>query len=196
MASSSISDFSAPSVSHINRGPRVEAEDIDFEIKPSLITMVQANTFGGKPQEDANAHLQHFLEVCSTIAIKGVTADAIRLRLFPFSLIGKAKQWFYANKSEVTTWEKCANAFLKKFFPMGKTSALHGKISSFQQQADETIPEAWERLQEYIHACPHHGIEEWLLIQGFYHGLTGLARSHLDAVAGGAFLQQNVKDAN
>ena len=57
------------------------------------------------------------------------------------------------------------------------------------------IPKAWEHLQEYIHACPHHGIEEWLLIQGFYHGLTGLARSHLDATAGGAFLQHNVKDA-
>ena len=78
---------------------------------------------------------------------------------------------------------------------MGKTSALRGKISSFQQQADETIPKAWERLQEYIHACPHHGIEEWLLIQGFYHGLTGLACSHLDAAARGAFLQHNVKDA-
>src|ERR671938_779096 len=48
---------------------------------------------------------------------------------------------------------------------------------------------------EYIRACPHHGIEEWLLIQGFYHGLTCLAHSHLDASAGGAFLQHNVKDA-
>ena len=81
----------------------MEVEDIDFEIKPSLITMVQASTFGGKPHEDANAHLQHFLEVCSTIAIKGVTADAIRLRLFPFSLLGKAKQWFYAQPNDVNT---------------------------------------------------------------------------------------------
>ena len=95
--------------------------------------MVQANPFCGKPHEDANAHLQHFLEVCGTFTVKNVSADAIRLRLFPFSLLGKAKQWFYANKSEVTTWEKCANAFLKKFFPMGKTSAVRGKISSFQQ---------------------------------------------------------------
>ena len=57
------------------------------------------------------------------------------------------------------------------------------------------IPKAWERLQEYICACPHHGIEDWLLIQGFYHGLTSVAYSHLDATAGGAFLQHNVKDA-
>jgi hypothetical protein len=96
MATSSISDFSAPSVAHVTIGPRVEVTKVDFEIKPSLITMVQASTFCGKPHEDANAHLQHFLEVCSTIAIRGVIADAIRLRLFPFSLLGKAKQWFYA----------------------------------------------------------------------------------------------------
>lgn len=102
---------------------------------------------------------------------------------------------FYANKGEATTWERCANAFLKKFFPSGKTNALRGKISSFQQQLDETIPEAWEHLQEYIRACPHHGIEDWLLIQGFYHGLTNTARSHLDAAAGGAFLQLNMENA-
>ena len=57
------------------------------------------------------------------------------------------------------------------------------------------ILEAWEHLNEYIRACPHHGIDEWLIIQGFYHALTGMARSHLDASAGGAFLQKNVKDA-
>ena len=78
---------------------------------------------------------------------------------------------------------------------MGKTNSLHGKISSFQQQADETIPEAWERLQEYIRACPHHGIEEFLLIQGFYHGLTNMAHSHLDATTSGAFFSLNVKNA-
>jgi len=36
----------------------------------------------------------------------------------------------------------------------------------------ETISEAWERLQGYINDCPHHGMEEWLLMQGFYHGFT------------------------
>jgi len=95
--------------------------------------MVQANPFCGKPHEDTNVHLQHFLEVCGTFTIKGVTADAICLCLFLFSLLKKAKQWFYANKDEATTWEKYANAFLKKFFLMGKTRALRVKISSFQQ---------------------------------------------------------------
>jgi len=61
---------------------------------------------------------------------------------------------------------------LSKILPYGKTNALRGRISNFQQQRDETIPEAWERFQEYISECPHHGMEDWLLIQSFYHGLT------------------------
>jgi len=56
------------------------------------------------------------------------------------------KQWFYQNKEVVDTWEKCSVAFLTKFFPMSRTSALRGKISNFQQSSLESIPEAWERL--------------------------------------------------
>jgi hypothetical protein len=83
-----------------------------------------------------------------------VTQDAVRLHLFPFSLLGYAKQWFYSNKEAVSTRESCSNAFLAKFFPLGKTNALRKKISGFQQLKHETITEAWERLQDYISACP------------------------------------------
>jgi hypothetical protein len=53
--------------------------------------MVQASHFVEKAHEDASAHLQHFLEIYNTFTIKGVTRDAILLRLFPFLLLGKAK---------------------------------------------------------------------------------------------------------
>jgi hypothetical protein len=82
---------------------------------------------------------------------------------------------------------KCSNAFLAKFSPLGKTNALRNKISRFQQLTDETITEAWEHLQDYISACPHHGKEEWFIIQSFYHGLIRSAREHIDAAAGGSF---------
>jgi len=100
----------------------------------------------------------------------GVPRDAILLRLFPFSLLGRAKQWFYTIKEKNTTWALCSTNFLAKFFPMGKTNALRGKITSFQQQHDESVPEAWERFQDYILKCSHHGMESWLLMQTFYHG--------------------------
>jgi hypothetical protein len=47
---------------------------------------------------------------------------------------------------------------------LGKTNALQKKISGFQQLTDETIAESWERLQDYIAACPRHSIEEWFII--------------------------------
>ena len=83
------------------------------------------------PYEEANAHLQHFLQLCDTIVIKDVAPESIRLCLFPFSLMGKAKQWFYKDKEAVNTWAKCSTAFLAKFFPVGKTSALKERISNF-----------------------------------------------------------------
>ena len=68
--------------------------------------------------------------------------DNIRLRLFPFSLLGKAKTWLYTFKEEFDTWDAYSNAFLVKYFPVGETSALRNRISSFQQLHDETIPKA------------------------------------------------------
>ncbi|WVZ52606.1 hypothetical protein U9M48_003650 [Paspalum notatum var. saurae] len=130
-----------------------------------------------------------------TFTIKGVTSDAIRLCLFPFSLIGKVKQWFYLNRNNLTTWEACSNAFLAKYFPLGKASSLRNRISSLKQLTDESMVEAWERLQEYISTCPHHGTEQWLIIQNFIHGLHRSTQEHLDAAAGGSFLSLSIAAA-
>ena len=54
--------------------------------------------------------------------------------------------------------------FLVKFFPMVKANALRGKISNFQQNHMESIPEVWERLQDYIKAFLYHEMENWLML--------------------------------
>ena len=160
MANKTLREFFAPTTADIRTEPIVDVGDNGFELKPALINMVQARQFCGTPHEDAGVHLQHFLEICNTFTIKGVTRDTILLCLFPFSVLGKAKQWFYANKDRNTTWENCSTTFLAKFFSIG----LYGRISSFKQQHDESVPEAWERFQDYISECPHHGMEDWLLM--------------------------------
>jgi hypothetical protein len=141
-----INDFLALSSSNVRTRLEMNVGDGSFELKPTLINMVQQSPFCGKALEDANVHLQHLLEICITFTIRGVAQATVRLHLFPFSLLGKAKQWFYSNKEVVPTWEKHSNAFLAKFFPLGKTNALRNKISNFQQLMDETIVEAWEHL--------------------------------------------------
>ena len=127
----SLCDYSTPAVANVLVEPTVNTGNGNFKLRTGLLTMVQANQFYGLPSEDANAHLQNFLELCETIIFKDVAPKSVKLRLFPFSLSGKAKQWFYQSKEAVNTWDKCSAAFLAKFFPMSKTNALRGKISNF-----------------------------------------------------------------
>ena len=127
-----IRDYFAPSTDNIRTGPALDVGNGTFELKPGLIHMAQAMPFCGRSAKDAAEHLQKFLEVSNTCNIRGVPDDAIRLRLFPFTLKGKAKAWLYANQDEFTTWKKCSEAFLAKFFPLGKTNALRSKISEFK----------------------------------------------------------------
>ena len=54
--------------------------------------MIQSSVhFYGLANEDPNAHIANFLEIYDTFKYNGVSDDAIRLRLFPFTLKDKAK---------------------------------------------------------------------------------------------------------
>src|ERR687888_2724420 len=75
MAQKSFREFSVPAIANVPTGPVVNVADKNFELRTGLITMVQASPFCGLPNEDANAHLQHFLELYNTIVIKDITAD-------------------------------------------------------------------------------------------------------------------------
>jgi hypothetical protein len=104
----SLRDYSTPTVANVPVGPAINTGIRNFELCNGQITMVQANQLYGLPSEHASAYLQHFLELCDTIIIKDVTPASIRLRLFPFSLAGKAKQWFYKKEEVVDMWDKCS----------------------------------------------------------------------------------------
>ena len=57
------------------------------------------------------------------------------------------------------------------------------------------MPEAWECFQDYISECPHHVMENWLLMQTFYHGLTNSTCETMDAAAGGVFMSLTISAA-
>ena len=57
MAEKTLRDFSIPSAANVATGPNVDVGNVNFELKSSLINMVQASPFCGKPNEDANAYL-------------------------------------------------------------------------------------------------------------------------------------------
>ena len=63
-------EYSVPNVAKVPVEPAINMGDANFELKAGLIMMVQANPFYGLPSEDANAHLQHFLELCDTVIMR------------------------------------------------------------------------------------------------------------------------------
>src|SRR6185437_4166351 len=80
MAEKTLREFSVPSTDNVATGPNINVGDVNFELKSSLINMMQASPFCDKPNEDANAHRQNFLELCKTVTIRGVAADVVKLR--------------------------------------------------------------------------------------------------------------------
>ncbi|KAL8098873.1 hypothetical protein AgCh_031552 [Apium graveolens] len=174
-----------------NQGECRELEPITantFEIKPGIIQMVQNSVqFGGYLTEDPNMHIRDFIEICDTFKFNNVSEDAVKLRLFPFSLRDKSKSWLHSlTAGSITTWEDLAQKFLTKFFPMAKITALRNALTQFAQQSGETLCEAWERYKEILRMCPHHGMPNWMIINCFYNGLGAQSRPMLDAASSGA----------
>ncbi|CAM8887360.1 unnamed protein product [Rhodiola kirilowii] len=184
-----LKDYSTPSLAGFQSPiapPGVNAPH--FELKPALINMVGNNAFTGIG--NPNAHLTSFLELCETFKMNNVPIEDIYLRLFPFSLMGRAKDWLWSHDANTfTTWDELAQAFLLQYFPPAKTQRLKNLINSFEQGEDETFYEAWERFKELQRECPHHNIDKPTLIQIFYQGMDPESKRQIDQAAGGAFME-------
>jgi hypothetical protein len=120
----------------------------------------------------------------------------MRARLFPFSLLGKALQWFHSQPAEtVQNWNALMKAFMKEYYSPGKTQSLRNKIATFAQYPMETISEAFEHFNEYTQAVPHHKFPKEDLVQKFYQGLTMASRTIIDASAGGSIIELTLTEA-
>ncbi|XP_062078458.1 uncharacterized protein LOC133782950 [Humulus lupulus] len=128
--------------------------------------------------------------------MNGVTNDAVRLRLFPFSLRDRAKSWLISMEANsITTWQELTQKNLAKFFPPSLSARYRGEINNFHQKDGESLYDAWERFKELLRKCPHHGIEKWMLVHIFYNGLCGITRTIIDAAFGGAFMSKSANEA-
>ena len=108
-------------------------ENNNFEIKSGLLNTIENNKYHGLAAEDPFDHLYKFDKYCGLSKTNGVSEDAFKLKLFPFSLGDKAHQWEKTLPSDtVTTWDECKRVFLDKFFSTSITAKIRNKISGFQ----------------------------------------------------------------
>lgn len=101
-----------------------------FSLSPQPINSVPH--FYGKPNEDPNNHLREFYDLCRTQFPPGLTAEQLKLILFPFSLKDHAKWWLNSLPSDtIATWDQLSAKFITKFFPAQRTRQLRRDNHTF-----------------------------------------------------------------
>jgi hypothetical protein len=106
-------------------------------------------------------HLHDFVEICDMQKFKNVESDILKLKLFPFSLIGKAKEWLHSLPSGgINSWDDLKEAFIKKYDPPVKVLQNRNNILTFRQNENEHVAMAWDRIKLMLRTCPSHGVNE------------------------------------
>ncbi len=89
MASRTLKELVTPDLNYHPLCIQYPALNVAFELKSRLIHLL--SKVHGLTGEDSHKHLKEFHVVCSSMKSQGVLEDQIKLRAFPFSLEGIAK---------------------------------------------------------------------------------------------------------
>ncbi|GJU48306.1 reverse transcriptase domain-containing protein [Tanacetum coccineum] len=184
------------------RQTSVESSDLEKPDNPPIVTMADNRTMAQlleaptEGYEDsiviAGNHANNF-EIKHGLLnlIPNVPNTSVKLMLFPFSLEGAARIWLEKEPPRsIETWDDLVSKFINKFFPPSKTTNLRNEITRFQQKFDETFYEAWDRFNDLLRGCPHHGFSELHQLDTFYNALNSIDQDSLNSAAGGNFLDK------
>ncbi|KAJ9567020.1 hypothetical protein OSB04_002986 [Centaurea solstitialis] len=181
--------------SEVQFTPRSAIKKMDgkmVEINKGLIKMINTISFDGEPSGNPYQHLKAFEDICDLVNTK---EDEVKLRVFPFTLTNKAKDWFKKLlPGSITTWDGLKSAFLSRYFPISKANKIRGEIRNFKQGKDSLV-KVWGRYNDLFLIFPNHGIDDTEMINVFYAGLTNDSRLRLDSSCGGIFPYKSVKEA-
>nr|GEY65333.1 reverse transcriptase domain-containing protein [Tanacetum cinerariifolium] len=167
----------------------------NFELKHGLINLVRNKQFLGHDKEDPHAHIRYFNKITSTMRVPNVPNSTIKLMLFPFSQEGATRIWLEKEPPRsILTWDDLVSKFINQFFPPLKTTNLRNEITRFQQRFDESFSEAWDRFNDLLRACPHHGFSELHQLDTFYNALNVNDQDSLNSATSGNFLDKMPSD--
>nr|GEV98395.1 reverse transcriptase domain-containing protein [Tanacetum cinerariifolium] len=140
--------------------------------------------------QETNFELKNDM-IQQSIKVNGVTDNALRVYLFPYSLTHHATVWFdRLLRNSINTFEQMAKMFIGKYFPPSMVTKLRNEITNFRQRPDESLFEAWEHYKLSINRCPNHNMFPITQIDTFYNGLTLRHRDTINAAAGGTFMKR------
>jgi len=100
--------------------------------------------------------------------------ETLRWKLFPFSLTGMAKLWYNQTVGSMQgDWEALCSSFCLSFFPISGVVSLRIEVLSFKQKEKESLGASWARFNDLITTGPDLSIQDPILLQHFYMGLSG-----------------------
>src|SRR3954467_15400913 len=127
-----------------------------YEIKPTFLNLVMKDQFFGAG-EDVALHLNNFVELCDMQKYKELDGDIVKLKLFPFSLRGRANEWLQSlPRNNIGSWDKCKDAFIGKYYPPAKIIQFRSNIINFRQLDNEHVAQAWEHMKTLVKNCLTH----------------------------------------
>src|ERR1044072_7719045 len=113
------------------------------EMKTGLLQFLYANPFHGHDHEDPYTHLTKFYEIAGAAGAPEDQEEQYFQRLFPHSLVGKAKDWYLDQLQEtMTNWNVLEEKFLVRFFPQSRFMEAKTAISVFSQGVNEPLNRA------------------------------------------------------
>ncbi|XP_027903621.1 uncharacterized protein LOC114163516 [Vigna unguiculata] len=167
-----------------------------LEMKPAFLSLISSHQFTGMDNEDPYTHLSTFYELIGTMGFQEGDLEHVYMRLFPFSLAGKAKEWLKSHPNQsLNSWKDVEEKFLNRFFPPSRYIKAKADVSMFRQGPDEPFCEAWERFNSLLRKCPNHGFEDIAQLNIFCNGLRPDTKMILDAAAGGTMMSVDAEQA-
>ncbi|CAL9012109.1 unnamed protein product [Prunus brigantina] len=147
-----LEDYAQPVIPNSPSCILLPTEARNYELKSSYFHMLPS--FYGLPNEDPLSHIKEFYNVVSGLPLQGVSEANLRMRIFPYTLKDRAKNWLMTlAPGSLTTWDAVAKKFLEKFFSTQKTATLRGQIYNFKQDDGEPFNECWERFKGLLLQC-------------------------------------------
>ena len=148
--------------------------------------MVRSQSFSRHKDENPYTHLHEFKQNCSIISIPVKHHETVKWKLFPFSLTGRAKEWYYTTVGIVEgDWNILKDKFCLRYFHKKKIVALRVEVLTFKQREEESLGAAWARYTVLISSRPDLSIPKAMQLKHFSYGLRIDSVTYLDKNSGG-----------
>jgi hypothetical protein len=128
-----------------------------FEFDPKVVKFIYEHLFYGRPDDCPMEPLKIFNDKCKTLNLRNTNNNIIKVKLFPYSLGGKAIDWILkCPAGNFSSWFNFKSSFVERFRSSEIVERFRSSeivshiieiISSFKQNKNEFLVNVWKKLE-------------------------------------------------